>query len=82
MATYLLGRRLYPLRVDAWTLVLLAVGAVAVVLVARLIPGPSPTAGAFHLLLAVGYAGAVAFVCRGPLARLRSAERALRAAQG
>lgn len=80
-ATYLLGRRLYPLRVDAWTLVLLAVGAVAVVLVARLIPGPSPAAGAFHLLLAVGYAGAVAFVCRDPLSRLRSAERALRAAQ-
>ena len=42
-------------------------GRVAVVLLARVIPGPSPAAGAFHLLLAVGYAAAVAFVCRGPL---------------
>jgi O-antigen/teichoic acid export membrane protein len=81
-ATYLLGRRLYPLRVDAWTLAFLAAGAIAVVLVSRVLPGPSPAAGAFHLLLAVGYAGVVAFVCRGPMSRLRSAERALRTARG
>jgi O-antigen/teichoic acid export membrane protein len=79
-ATYVLGRALYPLRVDAWTLALLIGSAVAVVLVARLVPGPSAASGAFHLLLAVAYAGAAAFVCRGPWSRLRSAAEALRAA--
>ena len=75
--TYLVARRIYPIRLDVLRLAILGVGAVVAALAGRIIvPGPSVVAGFIHLGFIAGYVLLAALVCRVPFQRLRLASAA------